>query len=75
MSTNIHGYGVSTPLAWPWPKLERPSCTPAPMNEGLEISTDIAHGAQSLVESQVENGVAMRMAVLERYCADTRYTP
>ena len=56
-------------------KADAPVMHPGPMNEGLEISTDIAHGAQSLVESQVENGVAMRMAVLERYCADTRYTP
>ena len=43
------------------------------MNEGLEISTDVAHGSMSLVESQVENGVAMRMSVLETYCANTRY--
>ena len=42
---------------------------PGPMNEGLEISTEIAHGANSLVEKQVANGVAMRMAVLEHYCS------
>ena len=45
-----------------------PVMHPGPMNEGLEISTDIAHGSLSLVENQVENGVAMRMAVLEHYC-------
>ena len=49
-----------------------PVMHPGPMNEGLEISTDIAHGALSLVENQVENGVAMRMAVLEHYCGPTR---
>jgi aspartate carbamoyltransferase catalytic subunit len=37
---------------------------PGPMNEGVEISTDVAHGARSLIEEQVTNGVAVRMAVL-----------
>lgn len=49
-----------------------PVMHPGPMNEGLEISTDIAHGSLSLVENQVENGVAMRMAVLEHYCGPVR---
>jgi aspartate carbamoyltransferase catalytic subunit len=37
---------------------------PGPMNEGVEISADVAHGARSLIEEQVRNGVAVRMAVL-----------
>ena len=37
---------------------------PGPMNEGVEISPQVAHGAQSLVEEQVHNGVAVRMALL-----------
>jgi aspartate carbamoyltransferase catalytic subunit len=37
---------------------------PGPMNEGIEISADVAHGARSLIEEQVKNGVAVRMAVL-----------
>ena len=37
---------------------------PGPMNEGVEISPQVAHGAQSLVEEQVRNGVAVRMALL-----------
>ncbi len=37
---------------------------PGPMNEGVEISHDVAHGLQSHVEEQVANGVAVRMAVL-----------
>lgn len=37
---------------------------PGPMNEGVEISHDVAHGLQSRVEEQVTNGVAVRMAVL-----------
>ena len=37
---------------------------PGPMNEGVEISTDVAHGRRSIIEEQVTNGVALRMAVL-----------
>ncbi|MBI2723458.1 MAG: aspartate carbamoyltransferase catalytic subunit [Chloroflexi bacterium] len=37
---------------------------PGPMNEGIEISHEVAHGLQSHVEEQVTNGVAVRMAVL-----------
>ncbi|MBI4199062.1 MAG: aspartate carbamoyltransferase catalytic subunit [Chloroflexi bacterium] len=37
---------------------------PGPMNEGIEISPQVAHGAQSLIEEQVKNGVAVRMALL-----------
>jgi aspartate carbamoyltransferase catalytic subunit len=38
---------------------------PGPMNRGVEISSAIADGAQSLIREQVEMGVAVRMAVLE----------
>jgi aspartate carbamoyltransferase catalytic subunit len=38
---------------------------PGPMNRGVEIATDVADGAQSLIREQVEMGVAVRMAVLE----------
>jgi aspartate carbamoyltransferase catalytic subunit len=38
---------------------------PGPMNRGVEISTDVADGPQSLIREQVEMGVAVRMAVLE----------
>ena len=37
---------------------------PGPMNEGVEIAPDVAAGAQSLIEEQVRNGVAVRMALL-----------
>ena len=37
---------------------------PGPMNEGIEISTDLAHGRRSAIEEQVTAGVAVRMAVL-----------
>ena len=37
---------------------------PGPMNRGLEIATDAADAAQSLVLDQVSAGVAVRMSVL-----------
>ena len=37
---------------------------PGPMNEGVEISPDVAHGEASAVEEQVTNGLAVRMALL-----------
>ena len=36
---------------------------PGPMNEGIEIAPEVAHGAQSVIEEQVTNGVAVRMAL------------
>lgn len=37
---------------------------PGPMNEGVEISPAVAHGRQSVINEQVTNGVAVRMALL-----------
>jgi len=37
---------------------------PGPMNEGIELSSSIAHGDNSVIEEQVGNGVAVRMALL-----------
>jgi len=37
---------------------------PGPINRGIEISSDVADSGQSIILSQVENGVAIRMAVL-----------
>jgi aspartate carbamoyltransferase catalytic subunit len=37
---------------------------PGPMNEGVEISPAVASSLQSVIEEQVTNGVAVRMAVL-----------
>ena len=41
-----------------------PVLHPGPMNEGIEIAPEVAHGRQSEIERQVEHGVAVRMAVL-----------
>ena len=37
---------------------------PGPINRGVEISSDVADSDQSIILQQVENGVAVRMAVL-----------
>lgn len=37
---------------------------PGPINRGVEIDSDVADSSQSLILDQVENGVAVRMAVL-----------
>jgi aspartate carbamoyltransferase catalytic subunit len=37
---------------------------PGPMNRGIEIASDVADGARSLILDQVANGLALRMAVL-----------
>lgn len=39
---------------------------PGPMNRGIEIDPEVADGPTSVVAHQVRNGVAARMAVLER---------
>lgn len=43
---------------------------PGPMNEGVEIMPDVATSAQSVIESQVTNGVAVRMALLYRLAGE-----
>ncbi len=37
---------------------------PGPKNEGIEIAGDVAAGSHSIIEDQVTNGVAVRMALL-----------
>jgi Aspartate carbamoyltransferase, catalytic chain len=37
---------------------------PGPMNRDVEIASEVADGPQSVIQRQVANGVAIRMAVL-----------
>src|SRR5262249_12036610 len=37
---------------------------PGPINRGVELDSDVADSKQSIILQQVENGVAIRMAVL-----------
>lgn len=41
---------------------------PGPINRGVEISSEIADGPESVILDQVENGVAVRMAILYLLC-------
>jgi len=48
-------------------KLLKPDCLimhPGPINRGVEIDSELADGAQSVILDQVTNGLAIRMAVL-----------
>lgn len=49
-------------------KLAKPDALvmhPGPINRGVEISASVADGMQAVINEQVENGVAVRMALLE----------
>ena len=64
----FHYYGLdSEKLAYAKP--DALVMHPGPMNRGVEIASDIADGAQSLIREQVEMGVAVRMAILEALAA------
>ncbi|MDX6805182.1 aspartate carbamoyltransferase catalytic subunit [Terrihabitans rhizophilus] len=60
----FHFYGLDAEKL-SWAKPDALVMHPGPMNRGVEIDSDVADGAQSLIREQVEMGVAVRMAVLE----------
>ena len=37
---------------------------PGPINRGVEITSEVADSDQSIILNQVENGVAIRMAII-----------
>lgn len=48
-------------------KLAKPDCLvmhPGPINRGVEITAEVADCAQAVIEEQVQNGLAVRMALL-----------
>jgi len=56
-------------------KLAKPDAIvmhPGPMNRGVEIVGEVADGPQSVIQTQVANGVAVRMAVLNAIAARLR---
>ncbi|MEX2595719.1 MAG: aspartate carbamoyltransferase catalytic subunit [Salibacteraceae bacterium] len=48
---------------------------PGPINRGVEITSDLADSEYSIILDQVENGVAIRMAVLYLLAGQTKSTP
>jgi aspartate carbamoyltransferase catalytic subunit len=64
---SVHEYAARFGLTTERLSLAAPGCLvmhPGPMNEGVEIAPDVAHGPRSLITEQVANGVPVRMAVL-----------
>ncbi len=45
---------------------------PGPINRGVEITPDVADGPHSAILQQVTNGLAVRMAVLDLLCGQTK---
>lgn len=43
---------------------------PGPVNRGVELSTELIDGDRSLIYDQVENGIAVRMAILKYLAAE-----
>jgi len=56
-------YGVTLPMLQKLDK-EIVLMHPGPINRGVEITSEVADSEQSIILNQVENGVAVRMAVL-----------
>ncbi|ACG73469.1 aspartate carbamoyltransferase [Anaeromyxobacter sp. K] len=57
-------WGLNAKKAADWLK---PSCVilhPGPINRGVELSPEVADGPRSVILDQVQNGVAVRMAIL-----------
>jgi aspartate carbamoyltransferase catalytic subunit len=50
-----------------------PVLHPAPINRGLEISSEIADSKRSLINHQIRNGVFTRMACLDLLIGDTHH--
>ena len=46
---------------------------PGPINRGVELDSDVADSEQSIILQQVENGVAVRMAVLYLLAGETKF--
>jgi aspartate carbamoyltransferase catalytic subunit len=56
-------------------KLAKPDAIvmhPGPINRGREISSEVADSQRSAILNQVENGIAVRMAVLEQVLGNTK---
>ncbi len=57
-------WGLNRKKAAEWLTPECLILHPGPINRGVELEPDVADGARSVILDQVENGVAVRMALL-----------
>jgi len=63
-------YGLSRELLYKVGKKDIVVMHPGPINRGVEITSDMADSEFSIILDQVENGVAIRMAVLYLLAGD-----
>jgi len=61
-------WGLNVRKTNEWLKPDAVILHPGPINRGVELSSDVADGPHSLILDQVQNGVAVRMAVLYMLC-------
>ena len=62
--TYFDGFGLTSENL----KLAKPDAIvmhPGPVNRGIELSSEVADGSQSVILQQVTNGIAVRMAVMQ----------
>ena len=62
--TYFEGFGL-TSERWKFAKPDAIVMHPGPVNRGIELSSNVADGPQSVILQQVTNGIAVRMAVME----------
>ena len=69
MQLDLEEYKANYQLSGPRLATQAPSAIvmhPGPIIRGLEVTAGVADGVQSVILEQVRNGVAIRMAVVER---------
>ena len=62
----IYNYQINSKLL----KLANPDCIlmhPGPVNKGIELSQNAYDSENSVINDQVRNGVAVRMAILTKH--------
>jgi len=57
-------WGLKAKKAAEWLNPDAVILHPGPINRGVELSSDVADGPRSVILDQVQNGVAVRMAIL-----------
>jgi aspartate carbamoyltransferase catalytic subunit len=78
LQLDLHGYMAGYQLNFARLQKFAPDALvmhPGPMVRGLEITAEVADGPQSVIEKQVSNGVAIRMALLVRALARKPASP
>jgi aspartate carbamoyltransferase catalytic subunit len=65
-------YGLTRALLEEVGKKDLVIMHPGPINRGVEITSDLADSEYSIILNQVENGVAVRMAVLYLLAGQTK---